>query len=90
MLNYTNISASQYIKTYGMFCNRVCDGIEVAPKRNNNLNDFMRNFANLLRLPRPSKKNTFLYKTITNTVTLMKNKAGEKDISFQLKLSHTR
>lgn len=54
----------------------------VAYERNNNLNLFMRNFADVVRLPEPNKKNIDLVEIINRTAQLMQMKAGEKKISF--------
>ncbi len=56
--------------------------LEVAVERNYNLNSFMRNFADLVRLPAPDKKKINLNRIIQHVCTLMQMKAGEKQISF--------
>jgi nitrogen fixation/metabolism regulation signal transduction histidine kinase len=61
--------------------------LEVAVQRNQNLNLFMRNFADVVRLPEPFKKDTDLHQILKNVATLMELKAGEKDIDFKFKLS---
>lgn len=58
------------------------DALKVAMDRNQNLNIFMRNFADVVRLPEPVKKNIDLIKLLRSTVTLMKLRAGEKQIDF--------
>jgi nitrogen fixation/metabolism regulation signal transduction histidine kinase len=47
------------------------NALQVAIDRNQNLNLFMRNFADLVRLPEPNKKNTDLHKTIQAVAKLM-------------------
>ena len=52
-------------------------------ERNHNLNSFMRNFADVVRLPAPARKNVDLVRLLRSTVTLMKLRAGEKQIDFE-------
>ncbi|MCW3106851.1 MAG: hypothetical protein JWQ09_1357 [Segetibacter sp.] len=63
------------------------NALQVAVDRNHNLNVFMRNFADIVRLPLPNKKKIDLHKLITNITTLMALKAGEKEIEFRYNLS---
>lgn len=63
------------------------NALHVAVERNHNLNMFMRNFADIVRLPPPNKKKIELHKLISNVSTLMSLKAGEKEIEFQYDLS---
>ncbi|MCW3091557.1 MAG: hypothetical protein JWP81_2626 [Ferruginibacter sp.] len=63
------------------------NALQVAFDRNNNLNIFMRNFADVVRLPEPVKKNTDLNKLIYSVAKLMEMKAGEKHIEFEYNLS---
>lgn len=58
------------------------DALQVAIERNYNLNVFMRNFADLVRLPAPQKKNVNLTEMISSIIKLMEIKAGEKNIQF--------
>jgi len=58
------------------------DALQVASERNYNLNIFMRNFADLVRLPDPQKKNIDLTELISSIIKLMELKAGEKNIQF--------
>lgn len=58
--------------------------LEVAIERNNNLNRFMRNFADVVRLPDPSKEVFDLHELISNVSGLMKRKAANQGISFEL------
>lgn len=64
------------------------NALQVAVERNHNLNIFMRNFADIVRLPQPNKKKIDLHKLITNITTLMALKAGEKEIEFKYALSN--
>ncbi len=63
------------------------NALHVAVERNHNLNVFMRNFADIVRLPPPNKKKIDIYKLISNVSTLMSLKAGEKEIKFHYNLS---
>lgn len=65
------------------------DALQVAYNRNNNLNIFMRNFADVVRLPGPVKKNTDLHQLIRSIARLMEMKAGEKQIQFKYQLPET-
>ena len=59
------------------------DALNIAIERNNNLNTFMRNFADLARLPLPVRKPVDLIGLLTNTTALMQLRAGDKKISFR-------
>jgi nitrogen fixation/metabolism regulation signal transduction histidine kinase len=63
------------------------NALQVAVERNQNLNVFMRNFADLVRLPLPRKKKIDLHKLVTSITTLMALKAGEKEIEFKYDLA---
>jgi len=63
------------------------NALQVAVDRNHNLNVFMRNFADIVRLPLPNKKKIDLHRLIRNITTLMALKAGEKEIEFKFHLS---
>jgi two-component system nitrogen regulation sensor histidine kinase NtrY len=63
------------------------EALQVAFNRNHNLNLFMRNFADVVRLPQPQKKRIDLNRLIENMSTLMERKAGQKQIRFELQLS---
>ncbi len=58
------------------------NALQVAHDRNSNLNMFMRNFADVVRLPEPVKKELELHQLVRNIAALMQQKAGEKDIHF--------
>jgi nitrogen fixation/metabolism regulation signal transduction histidine kinase len=57
--------------------------LQVAVTRNQNLNVFMRNFADVVRLPEPNKKTIDLHQLIQSVAKLMELKAGEKQIQFE-------
>lgn len=63
--------------------------LQVAVNRNHNLNLFMRNFADVVRLPEPNKKTIDLHQLIISVAKLMELKAGEKQIQFQYHISDT-
>jgi two-component system, NtrC family, nitrogen regulation sensor histidine kinase NtrY len=56
--------------------------LQVAVDRNHNLNHFMRNFADVVRLPEPVRQEINLHQLLQNVTELMKLKACEKDIQF--------
>jgi len=62
------------------------NALQVAMDRNNSLNIFMRNFADVVRLPVPHKKTIDLHAMIGQISQLMSLKAGEKRIDFQFSL----
>lgn len=66
---------------------QLANALQVALDRNQNLNLFMRNFADVVRLPEPVKKQLDLHRLLTNVVTLMELKAGEKQIQFEYALA---
>jgi two-component system, NtrC family, nitrogen regulation sensor histidine kinase NtrY len=59
------------------------NALQVALDRNNNLNQFMRNFADVVRLPLPNKKITDLHHLLQGVLQLMEFKAGEKQVRFE-------
>jgi two-component system, NtrC family, nitrogen regulation sensor histidine kinase NtrY len=63
------------------------EALQVAMDRNQNLNLFMRNFADVVRLPEPNKKKTDLHELINHVTTLLKTKAEERGIIFEYFLS---
>ena len=60
--------------------------LQVAADRNHNLNLFMRNFADVVRLPDPVLKDIDLHVLLQRTGQLMEMKAGEKQIRFEYRL----
>ena len=63
--------------------------MKIAIDRNQNLNMFMRNFADVVRLPEPDRKKIELHEVIYAVARLMELKAGEKHILFQYQLPDT-
>lgn len=63
------------------------EALQVALNRNNNLNQFMRNFADVVRLPDPVKKQFDLHQLIRSVSNLMKEKAASADIEFEVQLA---
>jgi two-component system nitrogen regulation sensor histidine kinase NtrY len=59
------------------------NALVVAMQRNNNLNVFMRNFADLVRIPPPVKKPVDLVALMNNVVELSKVRSGNKKIVFE-------
>jgi two-component system, NtrC family, nitrogen regulation sensor histidine kinase NtrY len=57
--------------------------LRVAVERNNNLNSFMRNFADLVRIPFPQKQSVDLVHLLHRVTDLLHLKAGEKNVEFQ-------
>ncbi|HTE02198.1 MAG TPA: ATP-binding protein [Mucilaginibacter sp.] len=62
------------------------DAMQVALDRNQNLNLFMRNFADLVKLPEANKKRIDLNQLIISVSKLMEIKAAEKDIKLDLEI----
>jgi two-component system, NtrC family, nitrogen regulation sensor histidine kinase NtrY len=62
------------------------DALQVAFDRNQNLNLFMRNFADLVKLPEPNRKQLELHRFIRSIVTLMAFKAEEKEIELLVEI----
>ena len=63
------------------------DALQVALDRNQNLNMFMRNFADLVKLPEANKKRIDLNHLISSVSKLMELKASEKYIKLQLEIT---
>jgi two-component system nitrogen regulation sensor histidine kinase NtrY len=64
--------------------NNVKDALQVAVDRNQNLNQFMRNFAELVKLPEPKKRPVDVYKILRNVADLMLAKAHDLGIEIAL------
>ncbi|MDR3697385.1 ATP-binding protein [Mucilaginibacter sp.] len=62
------------------------DALQVAMDRNQNLNHFMRGFADLVKLPAANKKPLDLHQLISSIARLMEIKAGEKRVEFEFLL----
>jgi signal transduction histidine kinase len=62
------------------------DALQVAMDRNQNLNLFMRNFADLVKLPPANKQPIVLQKLIRSVATLMTIRAEEKGVTFEFNL----
>lgn len=58
------------------------NALQVAIDRNNNLNLFMRNYAELVRIPDPQKKDLDLTVLIGNVIQLIRSKITGKEIRF--------
>jgi two-component system nitrogen regulation sensor histidine kinase NtrY len=73
----------------GTYNESVTHALHVAIERNDNLNYFMRNFADLVRIPPPEKKHFDLVPLLQKVCDLMQLKAGARNISFQFELEGT-
>jgi signal transduction histidine kinase len=62
--------------------NQLKDALQVAMDRNQNLNLFMRNFAELVKLPTANKKPVDLHKLLRDVSKLMGIRAAENDVEF--------
>src|SRR3954453_19959260 len=62
------------------------DAFEAAMTRNENLNLFTRNFANLVKLPEPNRKPISLHKLVQDVAHLMEIRAHERNIIFKYDL----
>lgn len=62
------------------------DALQIAMDRNQNLNHFMRNFADLVKLPPANKQPIILQKLINSVATLMSAKARENKVVFEMEL----
>lgn len=60
--------------------------LEVAAERNQHLNRFMRNFADLVKLPPPDRKRADLSAIVKQVATLMEVQAAGRDIRFSFQL----
>ena len=66
--------------------NSLKDALQVAIDRNQNLNRFMSDFAELVKLPAAKKTNIDLRKLVNNVTALMSIKANESAVFFEHKL----
>ena len=58
------------------------DALQIGFDRNQNLNLFMRNFADLVKLPEPNKKRIDVNRLVTSVTKLMELKAAEKHVEL--------
>jgi two-component system, NtrC family, nitrogen regulation sensor histidine kinase NtrY len=65
----------------------VANALKIAIERNDHLNHFMRNFADIIRLPEPHKESLDLRILLKNVTTLMEYRAREKNIQFEFNFS---
>ncbi|MFL5786459.1 MAG: sensor histidine kinase [Flavisolibacter sp.] len=69
--------------------NTLKDALHIAIERNNNLNGFMRNFADLVKLPPPVKKQVDLNRLVQNVGQLFFLKAEERNILLKYNLANS-
>ncbi|RYG03361.1 MAG: HAMP domain-containing protein, partial [Chitinophagaceae bacterium] len=65
----------------------IFEAVQIAINRNNNLNHFMRNFADLVRIPSPTKSMINLNELLMSVGRLMENRNTGKQISFKYQLA---
>lgn len=65
----------------------VIEALTVAINRNDNLNQFMRNFADVIRIPKPNLEQIDLNILIQNVSKLMQNQAEKKAINYHFDLN---
>ena len=58
--------------------------LKVAKERNDNLNLFMRNFADIIRLPEPSKEHVSLREVVSKAAQLMRPDAQKQGVDINL------
>ena len=74
------------METERMGSSSLGNALQVAIDRNQNLNIFMRNLADLVRLPEPDKKYMDLHELIYSVATLWTERARAQNISFEFNL----
>ncbi len=62
------------------------ESLQVAIDRNQNLNQFMKNFADVVKLPAPNLETASLQKTIYRIASLMEHQARDRKVSFTFEL----
>lgn len=65
----------------------VGEALQIAIDRNDHLNQFMRNFADVIRLPEPRLATFDLHGLLRKTAQLMEYKARERQVQFQWELA---
>jgi two-component system nitrogen regulation sensor histidine kinase NtrY len=65
----------------------VTDALTVAINRNDNLNQFMRNFAEVIRIPQANFERMDLNELLESTATLMQAQAKTNQINFEFQFS---
>lgn len=74
------------IKQQTMRADEIGVQIKVAIERNNHLNHFMRNFADIVRLPAPQKEQINLNDLLLNIARLMEFNARQREVNFAFEL----
>ena len=75
------------LKTDQLWAGHQFNTLQVAMDRNQNLNRFMRNFADLVKLPAAHKRPVDLHQLIESVSKLMGIKAKEKEVDFEFHLA---
>jgi nitrogen fixation/metabolism regulation signal transduction histidine kinase len=78
------------LKTGGLWTEKneqLRGALQVALERNRNLNLFMRNFADVVRLPEPYKRKVDLHQLVHRVAMLMALTAGDRGIRFEFNLA---
>jgi len=79
-LNYSN-QISEKDRTYFV------EAMEVAIRRNEHLNKFMRNFADIVRIPNPKKTRSNLHELLKTVQLLISSQIKDKKIKWKWELS---
>lgn len=66
------------------------EAMEVAIQRNENLNKFMRNFADIVRIPQPKKTRTDLHELLRSVQKLVASQITEKNIIWKWELAQSQ
>ena len=78
-LNYSN-QISEKDRTYFV------EAMEVAIRRNEHLNKFMRNFADIVRIPTPKKTRSNLHELLKTVQLLISSQINSKEINWKWEL----
>ncbi|NJK84498.1 MAG: PAS domain-containing protein [Saprospiraceae bacterium] len=79
-------SVIQFEELKGEWGDEVKSALQVAHQRNVRLNQFMRNFADVVRLPKPQLQRLNLNKVIEHTVQLIQNQLANQEIEIKMEL----
>ncbi len=65
------------------------DAMNVAIRRNEHLNKFMRNFADIVRIPQPKKTSSDLHELLKTVQLLISSQIKDKEINWKWELSNS-